>query len=81
MPLTTIRERSAAALTTALQAEFDHTVDDIFLEIPPNREMGDLVWPGALPLARVFKKNPELRRNYEGTLPSSCSFFFQDPYY
>ncbi len=58
MPLTTIRERSAAALAAALQAEFDHTVDDIFLEIPPNREMGDLAWPGALPLARVFKKAP-----------------------
>ncbi len=58
MPLTTIRERSAAALTAALQAEFDHTVDDIFLEIPPNREMGDLAWPGALPLARIFKKSP-----------------------
>ncbi|MEN8163508.1 MAG: arginine--tRNA ligase [Acidobacteriota bacterium] len=60
MPLTTIRERSAAALAAALQAEFDHTADDIFLEIPPNREMGDLAWPGALPLARVFKKNPRV---------------------
>jgi len=58
MPLTTIRERSAAALAAALQAEFDHSADDIFLEIPPNREMGDLAWPGALPLARIFKKNP-----------------------
>ncbi len=58
MPLTTIRERSAAALAAALQAEFDHTADDIFLESPPIREMGDLAWPGALPLARVFKKAP-----------------------
>ncbi len=58
MPLTTIRERSAAALAAALQSQFDHTDDDVSLGIPPNREMGDLAWPGALPLARVFKKSP-----------------------
>ncbi len=58
MPLTMIRQRSAAALAAALQSEFDHSVEDISLEIPPNREMGDLAWPGALPLARLFKKNP-----------------------
>jgi arginyl-tRNA synthetase len=58
MPLTKIRKKSATALAAALKTEFNHTVDDISLEIPPNREMGDLAWPGALPLARVFKKNP-----------------------
>lgn len=58
MPLTMIRERSAAALAAALQGEFDYTVDGISLEIPPNREMGDLAWPGALPLARVFRMAP-----------------------
>lgn len=58
MPLTTIRVRTAAALAATLQGEFDHTVDEVFLEIPPKREMGDLAWPGALPLARVFKKAP-----------------------
>jgi len=58
MSLTTIRKRTAVALAVALKTEFDHTADDIVLEIPPNRELGDLAWPGALPLARIFRTSP-----------------------
>jgi len=58
MPLNDIRTRAAEALMTALEAEFDHRPDEIGLEVPPRRELGDLAWPGALPLARVLKKAP-----------------------
>ena len=58
MPLNDIRTRAAAALADALEAEFDHRPDEIVLEVAPKRDMGDLAWPGALPLARVLKRAP-----------------------
>ena len=58
MPLNDIRTRAAAALAAALEAEFDHRPEEIVLEVPPRRELGDLAWPGALPLARVLKRAP-----------------------
>lgn len=58
MPLDQIRVRAAEAVAEALAAEFDHTPDDILFEVPPRRELGDLAWPGALPLAKVLRMPP-----------------------
>ncbi len=58
MPLNDIRARAAAALAEALEAEFDYRPDEVILEVAPKRDMGDLAWPGALPLARVLKRAP-----------------------
>jgi len=58
MPLQQIRAAAAEAVAAALKSAFDHHEDGISLEIPPNRAMGDLAWPGALPLARVLKRSP-----------------------
>jgi arginyl-tRNA synthetase len=58
MPLNDIRTRATAALADALEAEFDYRPDDVALEVAPKREMGDLAWPGALPLAKVLKRAP-----------------------
>jgi arginyl-tRNA synthetase len=58
MSLESIKERAAEALATALQAEFDHRPDKVVFEVPPRRELGDLAWPGALPLARELKTAP-----------------------
>ncbi len=58
MPLNDIRTRAAAALADALEAEFDYRPDEVILEVAPKRDMGDLAWPGALPLAKVLKRAP-----------------------
>ncbi len=58
MLLSLIRDQAATALAAALEAEFDHVADEIVLEIPPRRDLGDLAWPGALPLARVLRQAP-----------------------
>ena len=58
MSLDSIRERAAEALAGALETEFGHRPDEVVFEVPPNRELGDLAWPGALPLARVLKTAP-----------------------
>jgi len=58
MSLEFIRERAAEALAAALETAFDHRPDEVAFEVPPNRELGDLAWPGALPLARVLKTAP-----------------------
>ena len=58
MSLDSIRERAAAALSDALEAAFDHRPEEIAFEVPPKRELGDLAWPGALPLARELKTAP-----------------------
>jgi arginyl-tRNA synthetase len=58
MPLNDIRRRAVAALTAALEAEFNLHPDEVSLEVPPRRDLGDLAWPGALPLARVLKRAP-----------------------
>ncbi len=58
MPLNDIRNRAAAALVAAVEAEYDHRPDEVTLEVAPRRDLGDLAWPGALPLARVLKRSP-----------------------
>jgi len=58
MPLQDIRDRTAAALAGALESELGHRPDDVFLEVPPRRDLGDLAWPGALPLAKVLRRPP-----------------------
>ncbi|NOZ93235.1 MAG: arginine--tRNA ligase [Acidobacteria bacterium] len=58
MPLQKIRTAAAEAVAAALKSAFDHTGERVALEIPPNRAMGDLAWPGALPLARVLRRSP-----------------------
>ena len=58
MALDSIRKRAAEALTAALEAAFDHRLDEVALEVPPRRELGDLAWPGALPLARELRCAP-----------------------
>ncbi len=58
MSLDSIRERAAEALTSALETAFGHRPDEVAFEVPPKRDLGDLAWPGALPLARVLKTAP-----------------------
>ncbi len=58
MSLDSIRKRAAEALSAALEAAFDHRLDEVTFEVPPRRELGDLAWPGALPLARELKCSP-----------------------
>ncbi len=58
MPLNDIRNRAAAALAAAVEAEFGSRPDEVVFEVAPRREIGDLAWPGALPLAKVLKKAP-----------------------
>jgi arginyl-tRNA synthetase len=58
MPLNDIRQRAAVAVGAALEAEFNHRPEDVSLEVTPRRDLGDLAWPGALPLARVLRRSP-----------------------
>jgi len=58
MPLTAIRHQAAAAIADALEQAFGHRPDSVELEVPPRRDLGDLAWPGALPLARVLRRAP-----------------------
>jgi len=58
MSLDSIRERAADALASALETAFDHHPDEVVFEVPPKRELGDLAWPGALPLAGELKTAP-----------------------
>ena len=58
MPLYNIRLRTSEAIAAALDSAFGHRPDDISLEVPPRRELGDLARPGALPLAKVLRRAP-----------------------
>jgi arginyl-tRNA synthetase len=58
MLLERIRTQAADAIAAALEAELDHRPGEVQLEIPPRRDLGDLAWPGALPLAKVLRKAP-----------------------
>jgi arginyl-tRNA synthetase len=58
MPLQEIRRSAAEAIRDALEAEFGHRPDEVLLEVPPRRDLGDLAWPGALPLAKVLRRSP-----------------------
>jgi arginyl-tRNA synthetase len=58
MPLESIKQKAAEALAKALEEAFDHTAPEVRFEVPPKRELGDLAWPGALPLAKELKTAP-----------------------
>jgi arginyl-tRNA synthetase len=58
MPLNDIRSRAAEALAAAVEAEIGHRPDEVVLEVSPRRDLGDLAWPGALPLAKIAKRSP-----------------------
>lgn len=69
MPLTAIRAQAAEAIAQALEASFGLRPEVVELEVPPRRELGDLAWPGALPLARALKRAP--RQIAEGVLAAA----------
>ncbi len=58
MPLREIRARAAEAIASALEEAFGHRPESVTLEVPPRRELGDLAWPGALPLAKIVQRPP-----------------------
>ena len=58
MPLQSIKKRAADAVAATLEAEFDHRAEQVVFEVPPRRDLGDLAWPGALPLAKVLRRQP-----------------------
>ena len=55
--LEAVRRGLAAEITAAL-AEVGAPGVEAAIEIPPRRELGDLAWAGALPLARALKRPP-----------------------
>ena len=57
MPFHQIRRLAADAIAAALEREFDHHAE-VSLEVPPRRDLGDLAWPGALPLAKTLRRSP-----------------------
>jgi arginyl-tRNA synthetase len=58
MPLQSIRKRASEAVAAALEGGFGHRPDEVVFEVPPRRDLGDLAWPGALPLAKVLRRAP-----------------------
>jgi arginyl-tRNA synthetase len=58
MALQALREQAAEAISDTLEQAFGHRPENVSLEIPPRRELGDLAWPGALPLAKVLRRAP-----------------------
>jgi arginyl-tRNA synthetase len=58
MPLLDVKQRTAEAIAEALERVFDHRLEDVALEVPPRRELGDLAWPGALTLAKHLRRAP-----------------------
>ena len=67
-----VRNELAAAIAVALR-EMGAESPQVALEVPPRRELGDLAWAGALPLAKGLRRAPraiaeEVARRLEGTL-------------
>ncbi len=58
MPLQSIKKRASEAVAAALEAGFDYRPEEVVFEVPPRRDLGDLAWPGALPLAKVLRRAP-----------------------
>ena len=58
MPMQSIMHRASQAIHDALASAFSHEPESVNLEIPPRRDLGDLAWPGALPLAKVLRTAP-----------------------
>ncbi len=58
MSLERIRQSAVAAIEETLVRAFGHRPASVVLEVPPRRDLGDLAWPGALPLARELRRSP-----------------------
>ena len=58
MPLYQIRARAAEAIADALDETFGLRPSEVVLDVPPRRDLGDLAWPGALPLAKELRRPP-----------------------
>jgi len=58
MLLDEIRAAAADAIADALHRVFEHRAEEVSLEVPARRDLGDLAWPGALPLARELRQAP-----------------------
>ncbi|HUK13743.1 MAG TPA: arginine--tRNA ligase [Thermoanaerobaculaceae bacterium] len=72
--LETVRRELAAAVAAAL-GRMGVAGAEVGLEVPPRRQLGDLAWAGALPLAKTLRRPPraiaeevakELRARIEG---------------
>ena len=55
--LEAVRAELAAAIAAAL-GEIGVTGAEVALEVPPRRDLGDLAWAGALPLAKTLRRPP-----------------------
>ncbi len=55
--LETIRTELAAAIAAALEA-MGVEAPQVVLDVPPRRQLGDLAWSGALPLAKALRRAP-----------------------
>ncbi|HQU33948.1 MAG TPA: hypothetical protein PLB88_06490, partial [Thermoanaerobaculaceae bacterium] len=55
--LETIRTELAAAIGSALAA-MGVEAPQVALDVPPRRQLGDLAWSGALPLAKALRRAP-----------------------
>jgi arginyl-tRNA synthetase len=53
----TIRRELTSAIAAALTA-MGVQEPQVFLDVPPRRQLGDLAWAGALPLAKSLRKPP-----------------------
>ena len=53
----TIRRELASAIAAALAA-MGVEKPQVYLDVPPRRQLGDLAWAGALPLAKSLRKPP-----------------------
>ena len=58
MPLYQIRARAAEAIADALDETFGLRPSEVVLDVPPRRDLGDLAWPGSLPLAKELRRPP-----------------------
>ena len=55
--LEAVRAELAAAIAAAL-GEIGVAGAEVALEVPPRRDLGDLAWAGALPLAKALRRPP-----------------------
>jgi arginyl-tRNA synthetase len=81
-----VREELAAAIATAVK-EMGTDNPQVVLDVPPRRQLGDLAWAGALPLAKTLHRAPRAiaedvaRRVQEtlGTLPAGHPLALLEP--
>ncbi len=53
-----VRRALGRAIADVLEQHLGITAPTVTIEIPPRRELGDLAWAGALPLAKVLRRPP-----------------------